>query len=176
VLGKHTYRAAGFLLALGGLLGCGASSGGGSVRAETVGHTEPASDTLTVGYVAAVNARCVELDRRKTATYRDALADSALTIPEYLLAQQAYLPEAHQFDTDVAKLVPATAADKSAQTTLSAYATWVESRRQALDAVAAKGDEAAFGAALEHSNEGFFESEPVQAMTAAGFVRACLSR
>jgi hypothetical protein len=158
------------------LLGCSrlADADRGSDTSSPAPQTEAVQ--AHTGFVAAVNARCVELDGRKTATYRDALADGRLTIPEYLIAQSAYQPQARSFDAEVAKLAAATPRETAAQAAFAAYKTWVEKRRQVLDAAAAKGDEMAFETALEESNDGFTQAQPVRAMTAAGFGVACLSR
>ena len=170
-------RRAGLGLMLLGLASCSTSAG--ATRAGSTPSPAPAelaAQNTDAGFVAAVNVRCAALDRAKTALYRDALADGTLTIPEYLIAESAYRSTAHSFDAAVAAVPAKTAADARAGTVLAAYEAWVEGRRQPLRATAERGDEAAFEAALQQSNAGFLDAEPVQAMKAQGFIPACLSR
>jgi hypothetical protein len=159
-----------------GLVACNRASGATHDDAQGARSNDLARQVSTGTYVDRVDARCAELDHTKTAIYHDALADSRLTIPEYLIAQGVYAKEARSFDADVAKIPMSTPAEAHAQAVLTAYKNWVEKRRQSLDALAAKGDETGFETALEQSNVGFAASPQVQAMRTEGFITACLSR
>lgn len=154
----------GAVVLLAALAGCSASHA----------ETPPQPVTHAQSWVAQVNERCVDFDRRKTAFYYAALIDGTLTVPEYCKVEAAVAPIAGRFDAQIARLTAP--ADEPAQQAYRDYRSWVTVRRQSLDRAAATGSEKAFAAALDASNTAFPQAPQVRQMKAEGFVLACLSR